>query len=107
MPGFLAETAAGFAARGALALHLLRLGGRPIAGLLGFRERGTLYGYLQGSDPAYDPLSPGVLLLGAVVERSIEEGLAALDFLRGREPYKLWWGAEPRPTFRRRLSRDA
>jgi len=106
MPGFLAEAAASFAARGALALHLLRLGGRPIAGFLGFRERGTLYGYLQGSDPACDALSPGVLLLGAVIERAIEEGLTAVDFLRGLEPYKLWWGARPRATYRRRLRRS-
>lgn len=107
MPGFLATAASAFAARGALALHLLRLGGRPIAGLLGFRERGTLCCYLQGSDPGFHALSPGVLLLGAVVERAIAEGLAAVDLLRGLEPYKLWWGAEPRPTYRRRLRRPA
>ncbi len=105
MPGFLAAVAAGFAARGALALHLLRLRGRPIAGLLAFRERGTLCCYLQGSDPAYEALSPGVLLLGAVIERAVAEGLAAVDLLRGCEPYKLWWGARPRATYRRRLSR--
>ncbi len=105
MPGFLAAAAAGFAARGALALHLLTLDGRPIAGFLGFRERETLYAYLQGSDPACETLSPGVLLLGAVIEESIARGLRALDFLRGLEPYKLWWGASPRPTYRRTLRR--
>jgi CelD/BcsL family acetyltransferase involved in cellulose biosynthesis len=105
MPGFLAEVAAGFAARSALALHLLTLAGRPLAGFLGFRERGTLYAYLQGSDPGCEKLSPGVLLLGAVIEESIASGLRALDFLRGLEPYKLWWGARPRQTYRRKLRR--
>jgi len=73
--------------------------------LLGLREGETLYCYLQGSAPAHEKLSPGVLLIGAVIEEAIAAGVRALDFLRGREPYKLWWGARERATYRRKLRR--
>jgi CelD/BcsL family acetyltransferase involved in cellulose biosynthesis len=97
------EVAAGFQARGALSLHVLCLEGAPIAGLYGFRERDTLYCYMQGFDAARAKLSPGVLLVGGVIQEAIRSGVKRIDFLRGREPYKYWWGAKDRETFRKRL----
>jgi CelD/BcsL family acetyltransferase involved in cellulose biosynthesis len=96
------EAAAGFAARGALAIHVLCLNGEPLAALLAFRERDTLYLYRQGSDPSWAKLSPGVLVVGATVEDAIRRGIRHLDFLRGQEPYKYWWGARDRTTWRKR-----
>ncbi|HET9212997.1 MAG TPA: GNAT family N-acetyltransferase [Thermoanaerobaculia bacterium] len=95
------EVAAGFHARGALGLHLLCLNGDPLAGLYGFRERDTFYCYMQGFDEQWAKLSPGAMVVGAVIEESIRQGARRIDFLRGREPYKYWWGGTDRETFRR------
>lgn len=95
------EVAAGFHARGALGLHLLCLNGDPLAGLYGFRERDTFYCYMQGFDEPWAKLSPGAMVVGAVIEEAIRQGVRRIDFLRGREPYKYWWGGTDRETFRR------
>lgn len=110
MRAFHAEVAAGFAARDALALYGLWLGDRLIACLYGFFEARTLYFYLSGFDPEVARLSPGTLLVGLVIEDAIRRGMSQLDFLRGREPYKYWWGAHDRGTVRvclRWRARDA
>src|SRR5215210_360880 len=95
------EAAAGFLARGSLALHVLCLDGRPMAALQGFRERDTLFCYRQGFDAEWAKLSPGVMVVGAAIEDAVRRGVSRIDFLRGREPYKYWWGAEDRETYRR------
>jgi CelD/BcsL family acetyltransferase involved in cellulose biosynthesis len=93
---------------GLLRLLALRLEGR-IAGVLygladppGRSER-RLFLYLQGFDPGHARLSPGLILVGAAAEMAIAEGVALLDFLRGQERYKRFWGAQDRPAFRRVL----
>jgi CelD/BcsL family acetyltransferase involved in cellulose biosynthesis len=91
--------------RGVLRLYGLRLDGQIIASLYAFFEAREGYCYLQGFDPAFGDLSPGLLLLGAVIEDAVRRGLATLDFLRGREAYKYAWGARDEPTFRRRIVR--
>jgi CelD/BcsL family acetyltransferase involved in cellulose biosynthesis len=87
---------------------VLRLDGGIVAVLYALvdppgRAARRLYLYLSGFDPALERLSPGMLLVGRAVEAAIAEGLAVADFLRGRERYKYFWGAEDQPTFRRRL----
>ncbi len=49
------------------------------------------YFYQSGFDPEKKSISPGTLLVADAVRRSIEDGLAAFDFLRGDEPYKRRW----------------
>lgn len=97
------EVAAGFHARGALGLHLLCLNGDPLAGLYGFRERDTFYCYMQGFDEQWARLSPGAMVVGAAIEEAVRQGARRIDFLRGREPYKYWWGGTDRETFRRMI----
>jgi CelD/BcsL family acetyltransferase involved in cellulose biosynthesis len=97
------EVAAGFHARGALGLYALCLDGRPLAALYGFREKGTFYCYMQGFDPDQARLSPGAMVVGGAIEEVIRRGMKRIDFLRGREAYKYWWGATDRETFRRTL----
>jgi len=97
------EVAAGFHARGALGLYALCLDGRPLAALYGLWEKNAFYFYMQGFDSAWAKLSPGVMVVGGVVEDVIRRGARRLDFLRGQEPYKYWWGARDRETFRRVL----
>jgi CelD/BcsL family acetyltransferase involved in cellulose biosynthesis len=91
-----------------LRLHTLRLDGEIVAVLYGLadppgRVERRLYFYLSGFDPRLERLSPGMLLVGRAVEAAIAEGFMVADFLRGRERYKYFWGAEDQPTFRRRL----
>ncbi|MGG5822596.1 GNAT family N-acetyltransferase [Falsiroseomonas sp. HW251] len=93
---------------GLLRLFALRLDGRIVGVIHALadppgRVRRTLYLYLQGFDPALERLSPGLLLVGEAVERGIADGFAAVDFLRGQERYKSFWGAANAPTFRRVL----
>jgi CelD/BcsL family acetyltransferase involved in cellulose biosynthesis len=97
------EVAAGFLARGALFLHTLRLDGRTVACIYGFREKETVYCYLQGFDPEFEKLSPGVMVLGGVIEAAVRDGARTIDLLRGREDYKYRWGAKDRETVRRRV----
>lgn len=95
------EVAAGFAARSPLGLYVLCLNGSPIAALYGFHEQETYFYYMQGFDPAHAKLSPGVMVIGGVIEDVLQRGARKVDFLRGRETYKYWWGAKDRETFRR------
>ncbi|HEY3358410.1 MAG TPA: GNAT family N-acetyltransferase [Polyangia bacterium] len=97
------EVAARMAQRGALRLYTLRLAGAPIASLYAFAVRERLSCYLQGFAPAVAHLSPGVLLLGAVLEAALADGVAVVDLLRGQEPYKYDWGATDEWNQRRRL----
>jgi CelD/BcsL family acetyltransferase involved in cellulose biosynthesis len=75
-----------------------------MAALYGFQERETFYCYMQGFDSAHAGLSPGVMLVGGVIEDLTRRGVKRVDFLRGREPYKYWWGARDREAFRRTLA---
>jgi CelD/BcsL family acetyltransferase involved in cellulose biosynthesis len=97
------EVAAGFQARGGLILNALRLDGQCLAAIYGFQEKDRTYLYTQGFDPEHAKLSPGVVIVGAAVEETIQRGARACDFLRGREPYKEHWRPREAPTFRRRL----
>ena len=115
MPGGLANDAAqefhyraarGLLDRGVLRLYGLRLGGVLIGVMYTLAERNVLYCYLQGFDPDYAEFSPGVQMIGAVVEDGVREAKQAVDFLRGREPYKYAWGAQDEPSFRLRARED-
>lgn len=88
---------------GLLRLHALRHAGRIAAVVFALEGKGVLHFYISGFDPALTDLGPGTLLLGDIFAEAAREGLREADFLRGRERYKHHWGAEDRPTLRRRL----
>jgi CelD/BcsL family acetyltransferase involved in cellulose biosynthesis len=79
------------------------LDGRTIAGLYGFVIDRVKYCYLQGVDPECASLSPGLLMLGLILEDAQQRGIERIDFLRGAEPYKLAWGAKCSTNARRQL----
>jgi CelD/BcsL family acetyltransferase involved in cellulose biosynthesis len=81
----------------------LKLDGKTIGALYGFVIGRTKYCYMQGVDPAAGALSPGLLLVGMVLEDAQRRGLERVDFLRGDEPYKLAWGPTLVTNARRKL----
>lgn len=85
---------------GVLCLYGLRLAGVLIAALYTLAERDAVFCYLQGFDPNYAELSPGVQIIGAVIEDAVRRRKRAVDFLRGREAYKYSWGAQDELTLR-------
>jgi CelD/BcsL family acetyltransferase involved in cellulose biosynthesis len=101
--GFHHEVAAGFAARGGLALFALVLAGQTVAVSYGFYEKREALNYLSGFDPRWAGCKPGVLLKGAVIAAALRRGCVRFDFLRGQEPHKYLWGAEDRWNTLRRL----
>ena len=100
MQQFHLEIAQRFAARGWLALHLLRLDGEPVAAFYGFRHRQRVYHYLGGFDPRFSRFGPGVALHSYAIEQAIRSGATEFDMLRGDETYKYYWRCAERDTQR-------
>lgn len=46
------------------------------------------------------------ILIAHALERGLQEGAGAFDFLRGQEPYKTLWRATAHPTCRLTIWRD-
>jgi CelD/BcsL family acetyltransferase involved in cellulose biosynthesis len=97
------EIAQQFCADGRLRLSWLELDGQPIAAEYQFVGDGTLYAYQSGMDPAAVEHQPGNLSMMAIVRWAIEQGHRGIDLLRGDEPYKAHWRAEPQSTIRIRV----
>lgn len=74
--------------------------GSATACVFGYADEGGYYLYNSAYDPDVSEGSPGVALLGSMIERAIEEGRSHFDFLKGDERYKFRLGAEPRPLYR-------
>ena len=90
---------------GLLRLHALRLDERIIAVMHALHARRRAYCYLCGFDPEFGPLSPGTLIFGHSVRQAVREGAREVDFLRGQERYKSFWGVRERPCYGRMLDR--
>jgi CelD/BcsL family acetyltransferase involved in cellulose biosynthesis len=82
---------------GLLSLDFLELDGRPIAATISFRYDGVFYLYNSAYDLGLRPITPGLILVARLIERSINEGDRRFDFLRGLERYKYDLGAEALP----------
>ncbi|MGH9486446.1 MAG: GNAT family N-acetyltransferase [Terriglobales bacterium] len=96
--GFHLQAAPALAAAGTARIYLLRTPEAVLAALYGFeagpaRERRFLY-FQSGFDPACAPLSPGTVLLAAILEDCMARGVQRFDFLRGEERYKARWTRE-------------
>src|SRR5690606_15995208 len=81
---------------GTLRLHWLEINGRPIAAEYGLRGGGVDYVYQSGLDPDFLHEGPGRLTTTSLIHSAIAEGMTGFDFLRGDEPYKAHWRAQPR-----------
>lgn len=103
---FLRDIAQEFARMGILRLFALRFEGELAAAIFAWLHQGTLSFYMSGFEPRFEWFSPGQLLLSECLRYSYEHGCRTWDFLRGTEPYKLAWGAQPAPKCRVVITRS-
>ena len=89
-----------------LRLDFLEIGGRAVASTFSFQTDTTFYLYNSAYEPDAARLSPGLVLVSQLVQRSIEEGLSQFDFLRGPERYKYQLGGQALPLHNVRLTRS-
>ncbi len=89
------EVAALLLPKGQLRLHWLTLTGRPAAVEYHFAGGGVSYLYQGGMEPELLRDNPGNLAHLAAIRGAMADGLRAMDFLRGDEPYKKHFRAEP------------
>ena len=71
-----------------------------LAGSIGFRFDGTYSLYNSAFDRAFQPVSPGMVLVAEDIRIAIEGGCSAFDMLKGDYAYKYRFGAMPRPIKR-------
>ena len=86
--------------RGWLRFFLMRLDGRPVGAIYGFRYRGTFGFYQTGFDPAYARHGIGQVMIGLSIKSAIEEGADEYDLLHGTERYKSDWARSMRELSR-------
>lgn len=84
---------------GRLFLVFLKVDGKRIAFYYNFRFKGRVNVYQSGFDIEWSKFSVGALLLGHLIEMSINSGNKYIDFLRGHEQYKYHWTENERKLF--------
>ncbi len=72
-------------------MPLLLCQGEPVGAVYAFAASGACWFYQAGFDPTHRSVSPGTVLIAALVERAISEGLSRFEMLRGDEGYKRRW----------------
>jgi CelD/BcsL family acetyltransferase involved in cellulose biosynthesis len=102
--GFFADALGELGASGSMSVSWIEHNNRPIAVETYLTDGTTNYLYQSGVDPQALDLSPGHLSNMLLIQRSIEESRSAIDFLRGDEPYKSFWGAQPMATQKIRVA---
>lgn len=90
---------------GLLRLATVRFGGRIVAVLLGFGDGHRGYSYINGVATDVPGQSFGSMAFATLIERAVADGAGEFHFLRGEEPYKYQWGAQPTRTVRRTIRR--
>jgi len=79
---------------------LMELGDQPVAWLMGFRCGKRLWDYQGAYDHSFSHLSPGTMLVPAVLDYGFSHGYQEYDFLRGEEPYKMRWATGLHQSYR-------
>jgi CelD/BcsL family acetyltransferase involved in cellulose biosynthesis len=92
--------AAEFVGDGTFRLHQLEVGGMPGASTVSLVHDGEWGLYNSAFDPALGALSPGIVLVGQLIQAAAEGGCTVFDLLRGDEAYKYRFGAVDRPVER-------
>ena len=102
--GFYREVLPDLFRQGKLKFYWLEIDGEPAAAEFQLVGGGVLFDYQTGVAPEAMDHQPGKLLNLMIIRRAIAEGYRALDFLRGDEPYKARFGAQPRPSLEYRVA---
>ena len=90
-------------ARGWLGLYLLKINGKAVSALYGFKFNKKFYFYQSGLDPEWEKYSVGKILIYKVLKEIDSEGCLEFDFLGGEDPYKIYWTKESREMVTMRL----
>jgi len=101
--------AAGHVARraGWLQLAFLQVGDVNAAAYMNFDYASRIMVYNSGLDPKnFQWLSPGIVLMGKLIQQAIEKKRAVFDFLRGNEDYKYRLGGKDTHVYRLLLERQ-
>jgi len=86
--------------RGWFRIGLMELGDRPIGSRLVFRCGRKLWDFLTAYDHTFSRLSPGTMLVSALVDYGFSRGYDEFDFMRGEESYKMQWTSKLRQSHR-------
>jgi CelD/BcsL family acetyltransferase involved in cellulose biosynthesis len=100
MSDFFQEVASRLALQKWVELNLLFYEDRIMAALLNFSYADTIYFYNVSFNKDFARYSPGLFLFNHCIKQAISEGKRKADFLRGRERYKYYFGAEDSKIFR-------
>jgi len=73
--------------------------GAPVAAAFGFEDADSYYLYNSAFHQERSGLSPGIVLVTALIDAAIAAGKRRFDFLKGSEDYKARLGAVPRQLF--------
>jgi CelD/BcsL family acetyltransferase involved in cellulose biosynthesis len=106
MPEFFCRLALLFALNGWVELYTLSLENRLLAALLAFPYGDTLYFYNIAYDKDFSSFSPGFFLFDHAIEQAISGGIQTVDFLRGGEKYKYFFGAKDSKISNLKLKRS-
>jgi CelD/BcsL family acetyltransferase involved in cellulose biosynthesis len=91
---------------GWLQLAFLQVSGVNAAAYMNFDYAGRIMVYNSGLDPQnFQWLSPGIVLMGKLIQHAIEQKRAVFDFLRGNEDYKYRLGGQDTPVYRLHIER--
>ncbi len=88
---------------GELRLSWLELAGQPVAAEYHFASDRATFAYQGGVDPERLDDEPGRLSTIRTLQYAIAEGHQTFDLMRGDEPYKAHWRAQPIETFDLRI----
>ncbi len=106
MPGFFKDVIVALARKKMAALHFLYSGKRMAASLITGHYGKTTYFYNVAYAREFASASPGYFLFDRSIRQAITEGMDTADFLRGREKYKLEFGARNSTIYNLSLTKD-
>lgn len=84
------------AEHGWLDLRFLMVGRERAAGYLNFVYHNRVWVYNSAKANKFASLSPGITLMGMLIQEAIEDGLSVFDLMRGGEDYKYHLGGQDR-----------
>jgi CelD/BcsL family acetyltransferase involved in cellulose biosynthesis len=90
---------------GYLKLSFLKVGKEKAAGYFNFDYNDRIWVYNSCIARKFGRLSPGIVLMGFIIQDAIEKGRAELDLMRGNEEYKYQLGGQDRYIIRATVKR--